>query len=106
MGVARKAELDAQGRSPRKSIGIVREQDVGDVGPHQPFDAAQHRGQFAWAGALPLVVNPDQIETATEPGQFHTLLPQHAHAVARKEGLRLGFQAGPSLVIAVTRPDA
>src|SRR2546425_4454758 len=29
MRVAREAELDAQGRGPRKRIGIMREQDVG-----------------------------------------------------------------------------
>src|SRR5438132_5543693 len=106
MGVACEAELDAQGRGPRKRIGIVREQDVGDVGPHQPFDAAQHGGRFTRAGALPLVVDPDQIETAAAPGQFHTLLSQHVHAVARQERLRPRFHTAPPFVVAVAGPDA
>ena len=42
-------------------------------------------------GRVALVVDADQIETLTEPGQFHTLLPQHVHAVARKERLSLCF---------------
>jgi len=53
-----------------------------------------------------LVVNPDQIDTAAEPGQFHTLLPQHVQAVARKEHLRLCFHTGPPLVVTVAGPDA
>src|SRR5215475_9417638 len=60
MCMACEAKLDAQGCSPRKRIRVVREQDVGDVRPHQSLDAAQHGGRFARAGALPLVVNADQ----------------------------------------------
>jgi hypothetical protein len=87
-------------------LGVVRKQDVGDVRPHQPFDAAQQGGRFAWAGALASVVDPNQIEVAAAPGQFHTLLPQHMHAVARKERLSPCFHPGPTLVVAVAPPDA
>ena len=39
------------------------------------------------------------------PGQCHTLLPQHVHAVVCKKRLRPGFHAGPPLVVAVAPPD-
>jgi len=32
MRVPRETELDAQGRGARKRIGVVRQEDVGDVG--------------------------------------------------------------------------
>ena len=84
-----------------KRLGVVRKQDVGDVRPHQPFDAARQEDDCAWAGALALVVDPNQIEVAARAGQFHTLLPQHMHAVARKRRLSPCFHPGPTLVVAV-----
>src|SRR5207248_6992710 len=104
MRVACEAELDTEGRGSGKGIGVMREQDVGDVGPDQPCDAVQHGGWFASACAL--VVDSDQIETAAAPGQFRTLLPQQMQAVARKERLRLRFYPRRALVVAVASPDA
>src|SRR5919109_5194376 len=106
MRVAREAELDAQRRGPRKGIGVMRQQDVGDVLPDEGFEAAQHRGRFVRAWASALIVDPDQIEAAVAPGQFYTLLPQHMHAVTLKERLRPCLHPCRALVVAMAPPDA
>jgi hypothetical protein len=62
--VARQAELDAQRRGPGEGLGVVREQEVGDVPPDQSFDAAPQGGGLAHTGAFALVVDPDQIDAA------------------------------------------
>ena len=62
MGVAGEAELDAQCRGPWKRIGVVREQDVRDVGPDKSCEATEHGGGFARTGAFALVVDANQIE--------------------------------------------
>ena len=72
MGVAGEAELDAQCRGPWKRIGVVREQDVRDVGPDKSCEATEHGGGFARTGAFALVVDANQIEAPAVPGQFHT----------------------------------
>ena len=79
MGVACEAELDAQRRCPGERVGVVREQDVGNIPADQSFNTAQHGGGLARACTLTLVVDADQIEAPAAPGQFRTLLPQHLH---------------------------
>ena len=106
MRVACTTERNAHRCGARKRIGVVREQDVGHVGPDHPFDVAQQGGRFPRAGAFALVVDTDHIEALTAPGEFDTLLPQDMHAVARTEHLSPCLYPGPPLVVAVAPPDA
>jgi hypothetical protein len=55
--VAREAEFDAQRRGPGERVGVVREQDIGNVPPDQSFDAVLRGGWLACA----LVVDPIRL---------------------------------------------
>src|SRR5207245_6107327 len=62
VGVTREGQFDAELGGARKRVGIVREQYVGRVAPHQPLNAHQLRLTPARVRPLALIIHTYQID--------------------------------------------
>src|SRR5690348_4760574 len=81
MGVSGEAEFNAQFGGPVEAVGIVREQDVGDVTTDKSVYAVEHRRLWSFDHVIALVVNADEIELRAIEFDLATLLAKQRHAV-------------------------
>src|ERR1700687_67425 len=98
------SELNAYLCGARKSIGVVRKQNIGHVPADQRLNILQHPKGLALGGALALVVHTNYVERGATPVELSVFLSQQAHPGAGEQLLGQIFEASVDFMVAIATP--
>src|SRR5262245_57717536 len=100
MSVTSEAEFDAQFGGARKTVRVMREQDIAHIAPYEWLEIHQHRQ------ALTLIIHANQIELLALPAQRGIFMTEQPHTVLPEEILRVVLGSGVNLVVAIAAPGS